>query len=112
MADIAYDRRVLTTVLIYHQPTATSGCHCGWGVLGASHAEHVADEYERAMSDDSDSARPDEGSTSQRIIADELERNFGRLFAWQADRIIEALRDKGYAITREALCARSGGCRD
>jgi predicted metalloprotease with PDZ domain len=45
----AYDREVLVTVLVYHQPTNTSGCHCGWGVLGASHAEHVADVYEESI---------------------------------------------------------------
>lgn len=44
----AYDRAVLVDVLVYHQPTSTSGCICGWGVLGASHAEHVADVYEES----------------------------------------------------------------
>jgi hypothetical protein len=43
---VAYDRPRLVDVLIYHQATATSGCICGWGVLGASHAEHVVDVYE------------------------------------------------------------------
>jgi hypothetical protein len=43
-----YDRAVLVHTLIYHQATSTSGCHCGWAVLGASHAEHVADVYEAA----------------------------------------------------------------
>jgi hypothetical protein len=43
-----YDRGVLVQVLVYHQPTNTSGCICGWSVLGASHPEHVADVYELA----------------------------------------------------------------
>ena len=42
----AYDRDVLLDVLVYHQPTATSGCICGWAELGRSHAVHVADAYE------------------------------------------------------------------
>lgn len=49
MADVPYDREVLTTVLIYHAPTATSGCHCGWAVLGASYPDHVADVYEQSV---------------------------------------------------------------
>ena len=49
MSDIRYSRAVLVEVLIYHQRTNTSGCHCGWGVLGASYAEHVADVYEESM---------------------------------------------------------------
>jgi hypothetical protein len=28
-------------VLVAHQRTDTSGCHCGWGRLGHSHAAHV-----------------------------------------------------------------------
>jgi len=44
-----YDREALIEVLVYHQPTSTSGCICGWAVLGASHAEHVADRYEYVM---------------------------------------------------------------
>ena len=43
------ERDVLVNVLIYHQRTNTSGCHCGWAVLGASYAEHVADVYEEAL---------------------------------------------------------------
>lgn len=43
-----YDRDVLVDTLIYHQRTDTSGCHCGWAVLGASYAEHVANVYEAA----------------------------------------------------------------
>lgn len=44
-----YDREVLTTVLIYHARTDTSGCHCGWADLGASYADHVADVYEQSV---------------------------------------------------------------
>jgi len=44
-----YDRETFVDVLVYHQPTSTSGCICGWAKLGASHAEHVADQYERIM---------------------------------------------------------------
>lgn len=44
-----YDRAKLVQVLVYHQRTNTSGCHCGWGVLGASYADHVADVYEQAV---------------------------------------------------------------
>lgn len=29
-------------VILWHWRTPTSGCHCGWGVLGASYSEHVA----------------------------------------------------------------------
>lgn len=35
-------------VLVAHQRTDTSGCHCGWGRLGASHAAHVLDELANA----------------------------------------------------------------
>lgn len=45
----AYDRASLETILTYHQRTDTSGCICGWSVLGASHSEHVADAYEEFM---------------------------------------------------------------
>lgn len=44
-----YDREVLVQVLIYHWATSTSGCGCGWAVLGASHPEHVADVYELSV---------------------------------------------------------------
>lgn len=43
-----YSRLLLIEILIYHQRTEVSGCHCGWSVLGASHAEHIADVYEAA----------------------------------------------------------------
>ncbi len=46
---VVYDREVLTNVLVYHQRTNTSGCHCGWAVLGASYADHVVDVYEESV---------------------------------------------------------------
>lgn len=46
---IPYDREVLVTILVYHWPTESSGCRCGWNVLGASHPEHVANVYEESM---------------------------------------------------------------
>lgn len=47
----AYDRARMVAVLIDHQrmdgpPPFVGGCACGWHVLGASWAEHVADIYE------------------------------------------------------------------
>jgi hypothetical protein len=45
----AYDRAVLIEVLVYHQRIQSTGCACGWGVLGASFAEHVADVYEESV---------------------------------------------------------------
>ena len=45
-SDLRYSRDVLVDVLVYHQRTSSSGCGCGWSVLGASHAEHIADVYE------------------------------------------------------------------
>jgi hypothetical protein len=45
----AYDREVLVNVFVYHWPTNTSGCWCGWSVLGASFPEHVADVYEESV---------------------------------------------------------------
>lgn len=44
-----YDRAVLVEVLVYHQRLDVGHCCCGWGVLGASHAEHVADVYEASV---------------------------------------------------------------
>ena len=43
------ERNVLLQVLIYHQRLDIGSCGCGWSVLGASHAEHVADVYEDAL---------------------------------------------------------------
>lgn len=44
-----YDRAILVNVIVYHQATATGGCHCGWAELGRSHPEHVADVYEASI---------------------------------------------------------------
>jgi 16S rRNA G1207 methylase RsmC len=44
-----YDREVLVEVIIYHWRADIGGCGCGWGVLGASYAEHVADVYEESV---------------------------------------------------------------
>ena len=61
---LAYDRRLLTTVLVHHWPTQTSGCGCGWGVLGASHPEHVADVYEASLAAITTQELPQEGSVT------------------------------------------------
>lgn len=44
-----YDRTRLVDVLVYHWRTNTAGCGCGWGELGQSHPEHVADVYEASV---------------------------------------------------------------
>lgn len=44
-----YNREVLLQVLIYHQQTPTSGCHCGWAELGKSYCEHVVNVYEETI---------------------------------------------------------------
>lgn len=44
-----YDRKVLVDVLVYHQRKNAQSCHCGWGTLGASHADHIADVYEASV---------------------------------------------------------------
>lgn len=44
-----YDRAVLVEVLVYHQRLDAQYCACGWGRLGQSHADHVADVYEASM---------------------------------------------------------------
>jgi hypothetical protein len=46
---VAYDRNVLVAVLVYHWPTQTSGCWCGWAELGKSFPAHVADVYEASV---------------------------------------------------------------
>jgi hypothetical protein len=48
-AALAYDREVLTAVVIYHYRKGIEGCGCGWAELGASYAEHVADVYEQSV---------------------------------------------------------------
>ena len=40
------ERAKLVEVLTYHWATQTAGCSCGWGELGKSWPEHVADVYE------------------------------------------------------------------
>jgi hypothetical protein len=45
---IPYDRELLISTLVYHQRKDAQYCLCGWGKLGASHAEHVADVYEQS----------------------------------------------------------------
>ena len=45
----AYDRDVLVTTLIYHWRTTANRCECGWGRVGASFPEHIADAYEQAL---------------------------------------------------------------
>lgn len=42
-------RAVLVEVLVYHQRKSSSDCCCGWAVLGASHAEHVADVFAESL---------------------------------------------------------------
>ena len=49
MEELIHNREILVNVLIYHWRTNTSGCGCGWGVLGASHADHVVEVYEDAL---------------------------------------------------------------
>lgn len=45
---VPYDRAVLTTVLVYHYRKDARFCGCGWGELGRSHPDHVADVYEQS----------------------------------------------------------------
>lgn len=40
---------VLVEVLVYHQRKDSQFCCCGWGVLGASHAEHVAGVFRDSL---------------------------------------------------------------
>lgn len=46
---MSFDPDVMIDVLIDHQRTESSGCHCGRLQLGGSYAEHVVDEYEGRM---------------------------------------------------------------
>lgn len=47
------ERSILVAVLTFHtrvdRPPYVGVCACGWQVLGASHAEHVADVYAQAL---------------------------------------------------------------
>jgi hypothetical protein len=45
------NRSVLVWVVEHHWPTSTSGCSCGWSVLGHSFPEHLADTYIRLAND-------------------------------------------------------------
>lgn len=47
--DLRYSRDVLVDVLVYHQRLDAGHCGCGWSVLGASHAAHVAEVYEESI---------------------------------------------------------------
>lgn len=49
---MTYVRDKFYWVLVYHQRKDISGCICGWAVLGASHPNHVLDEYEKEMAED------------------------------------------------------------
>lgn len=44
-----FNRAVLVEVLTYHQRVSPSHCACGWSVLGASFADHMADVYEASV---------------------------------------------------------------
>lgn len=46
---LTHDHEVLVTVLVYHQRMDERRCGCGWGELGRSHAEHVAQVYEASL---------------------------------------------------------------
>lgn len=46
---VTYDRGVLVDVVIYHYRDNIKGCGCGWSVLGASWAEHIAQVYEESV---------------------------------------------------------------
>ena len=49
---VPYDRARLVQVLVHHQRHTPAECLCGWSELGASHAEHIADAYERVIEAD------------------------------------------------------------
>jgi hypothetical protein len=44
-----YIHELLVAVIIAHQRTNSDKCACGWSMLGASHAEHIAEKYEAAV---------------------------------------------------------------
>ncbi len=49
----AYDRAILVQTLVHHHRrtnSISSGCFCGWNVLGASLPDHIADMYEESVS--------------------------------------------------------------
>lgn len=45
---VTYDRGLLVEAVMYHHKDNIKGCFCGWSELGACHAQHVADVYEKA----------------------------------------------------------------
>ncbi len=48
----AYDRAALVQTLVHHHRRTndiSSGCWCGWNVLGASLPDHIADMYEDSV---------------------------------------------------------------
>jgi hypothetical protein len=49
MRELSWSRDLLIEVLVYHQRINETYCACGWSVLGAFHAEHIADVYESSM---------------------------------------------------------------
>lgn len=44
-----FNREIMIEVLVYHWPTKSSGCHCGWAELGKSFPEHVVKVYEDSV---------------------------------------------------------------
>jgi hypothetical protein len=48
-APLTHRRDVLVSTLIYHYRKNSESCGCGWGELGHSHPEHVADVYEMSL---------------------------------------------------------------
>ena len=47
-----HERRLLEAVLMCHQRVDERWCACGWGELGASHAEHVVGCFQMALGSD------------------------------------------------------------
>lgn len=92
------DRYRLIDTLIHHQRTGPSGCHCGWGALGESHAEHVADQYDEALR-----AAAGPGGLQARasrlfqlaagLAADLPDQSHQQRLAWAAQDILEILAD-------------------
>jgi hypothetical protein len=66
-----YDRAVLVDVILNHGRTRIQDCHCGWAVIGSSHADHVADVYEQEVAARLDviQARPLTGEDVARALA-------------------------------------------
>lgn len=84
-----YDRKILVEVLVYHSPTKTSGCWCGWAELGKSFPEHVANVYE-------DSVRVRNEASSLTYTQEQLDSmdQSARAYGWEVGRghpIVEML---------------------